>query len=175
MNSGITDYCRYTRPSTVWNNIQKIGVVTNECLPYLGFTNKFKSVEINKCLLPKDKFITYKINDYTEIEDDKLKAMLLIKSQGPVQAEINTFEDFYLRNKSVRERFPIYEYRFGMFKKKLSIKLIGWNMMKKSDPYWIAMVPIGSMIEKKLQISFNESDFDSYFIYSDIIINNPLN
>ncbi len=166
--------CKYKSPRFIWDDIIKSGLVTNECIPY--YISLLKNLNsYDKCVLPSIKFTKYYIKNNNVIKNNRLKAMRNIYKYGPIMAEINIFEDFSEKNarkNTNSDDIPqsIYEYSSGRYSIKMSIKIIGWNMLE-TTPYWIVMIPLGTKVTEKVYIKFGEGNFDKYFYYSDVILN----
>ncbi len=99
----------------------------------------------------------------TLITNNKIKAMQSIMNYGPIHAEMNTYDDFYENDLS----FKPYVYKYGMLKRSISMKVIGWNMTDPERSFWICMVPLGNGHDYQgglIKIKFNVLDFDSSFL-----------
>jgi hypothetical protein len=141
----------------VYEKIKKIGIIENKCWPYLGYSNSLNMsiYENDKCILSGENYYPIKISNYSEIIKDKLTILQEIRLNGPIQAELNLFEDFL--------KFKIcsnYKYKYGNFIKRISIKIVGWDI-STNDPYWLVKMPLDSLPDI-IKISFYDSTLDSF-------------
>ncbi len=162
--------CVYTSAKSTWKNLFLNSIVSNECVPFLGYTTNVENttyINEKKCLLPNNYFTKYSLNSAsnadTLITNNKIKAMQSIMKYGPIHAEMNTYDDFYENDFSTKPYF----YKYGMLRRPISMKVIGWNMTDPERSHWICMVPLGNGHDYKggiIKIKFNVLQFDSSFL-----------
>jgi len=117
-----------------WDYIRDVGIVTDDCLPYISGDGDSRSCPFNssskgKC--KKGKFQKYQVSSHGQHETiSKAKKSLL--NEGPIEAALDIYEDFM-------------SYSGGIYKRKSNnllgghaIKVVGWG---KDDTdgteYWI--------------------------------------
>ena len=78
-----------------WQGMMEHGLVTNECMPFLGDNKNTPLCPIPLfCIVPSESNEKYLIKGFESISMDKTKVMNEIRKNGPVQAEMNLYEDF---------------------------------------------------------------------------------
>lgn len=108
--------------SGAWRGINETGIITQDCMPFLGDSKNTPPCPVPlSCIVANTPNKKYNITDFRIIVKDKLKAMLEVHENGPVQAEMDLYED--LMNISEDD---IYSYSFGNLIGRISVKVNIW-------------------------------------------------
>ena len=103
-----------------WRGINETGIINQECMPFLGDSKNTPPCPIPiSCILSSTPNKKFNITDYRIIAKNKLRVMLEIKENGPVQAEMDLYEDFLNLIED-----DIYTYTYGNLIGKISVKVI---------------------------------------------------
>ena len=120
--------CTNCTPYDAWNTIKENGISKNECCPFMGdstsipFCIHSKTCEMAGKNQSKDKIVVYKSLSTSILKQNRHEAMLEIIRGGPIQTEMNVFEDFEEYRKNT-----IYSYRYGNFIGRISVKVLILN------------------------------------------------
>ena len=104
-----------------WKGINETGLISQECMPFLGDSkNSPRCPTPLTCILSRNSNLIYKISDFNVIKNNRYQAMLEIIKNGPVQAEMNLFEDFIQFHEN---EDGVYQYKYGSLISKINVKV----------------------------------------------------
>ena len=112
--------CKTCNSVNAWENILSHGITTNECCPYISDSTIFpKCAKNEKCLMSHVPFEKFKADNAKTIKKNRHAAMIEIFSNGPIQSEMDVYEDFLLYEKG-----SIYSYQYGNYIGVVGVKVI---------------------------------------------------
>ncbi len=102
-----------------WKGVMDHGLVTNECMPFIGDNINTPICPFPlTCIVPSESNDMYLIKGFDSITKDKPKIMSEIRKNGPVQAEMDIYEDFMSFKGD-----GVYRYTYGNMKGRISVKV----------------------------------------------------
>ncbi|XP_037043347.1 uncharacterized peptidase C1-like protein F26E4.3 isoform X2 [Bradysia coprophila] len=166
--------CKGGHLDWAWNYFRKIGVVDDDCFPYIAASNKCKvrrtdTLASAGCRLPTKVRRNhlyrvgpaYSLNNETDI-------MIEIMESGPVQATMRVYRDFFAYKEGIYTHSAASRSDQGGFH---SVRLVGWGVERngyETTKYWIATNSWGTWWGEdgffRIRRGTNECEIENYVL-----------